>query len=69
MTMSNPLFQTMMGNPTGNIRHMIEQLKRQYSGDPNQYIQQMLNSGRITQAQYNNAVQKAQQIQRMMGNN
>lgn len=69
MTMSNPLFQSMMGNPTGNIRHMIEQLKRQYSGDPNQYIQQMLNSGRITQAQYNNAVQKAQQIQRMMGNN
>ena len=67
--MSNPLFQSMMGNQMGNIQQMIERLKKQYPGDPNQYIQQMLNSGRISQAQYNNAVQRAQQIQRMMGKN
>lgn len=65
--MSNPLFQAMMGNQMGNIQQMVERLKKQYPGDPNQYIQQMLNSGRISQAQYNNAVQKAQQIQQMMG--
>jgi hypothetical protein len=59
----------MMGNSTGNIQQMIEKLKKQYPGDPNQYIQQLLNSGRISQAQYNNAVQRAQQIQRMMGKN
>jgi len=69
MRMSNPLFQSMMGNSTGNIQQMIEKLKKQYPGDPNQYIQQLLNSGRISQAQYNNAVQRAQQIQRMMGKN
>lgn len=35
-------------------------------GDPNQMIQQMLSSGRITQSQLNMAVNKAQQIMRML---
>ena len=44
----------------------LNQLKSK-GGDPNQMIQQMLNSGRITQNQYNAAVQRAQQIMRMLG--
>ena len=32
-------------------------------GDPNQMIQQMLNSGRITQAQYDDAVKRASSLQ------
>ena len=43
----------------------LNQLK-QRGGDPNQMIQQMLNSGRVTQAQYDNAVKMAQQIQGML---
>ena len=35
-------------------------------GDPNQMIQQLLNSGRITQTQLNMAVNRAQQIMRML---
>lgn len=42
----------------------LNQLKSQ-GGDPNQMIQQMLNSGRVTQAQYDQAVRQAQQIQKM----
>ena len=42
----------------------VNKLKSQ-GGDPNQMIQQMLNSGRITQAQYDDAVKRAQQIQAM----
>jgi hypothetical protein len=42
----------------------LNKLKSQ-GGDPNQMIQDMLNSGRITQADYNNAVRQAQQIQQM----
>lgn len=34
--------------------------------DPNAMIQQMLNSGRISQAQYDSAVKLAQQIQAMI---
>lgn len=43
----------------------LNQLKSK-GGDPNQMIQQMLNSGRVSQAQYDNAVKMAQQIQSML---
>lgn len=43
----------------------LNQLK-QRGGDPNQMIQQMLNSGRVSQQQYDNAVKMAQQIQGML---
>ena len=45
----------------------LNQLKSR-GGDPNQMIQQMLNSGRITQTQYDAAVRQAQQIQKMLAN-
>ena len=44
----------------------FNQFRQQFRGNPQQQIQQMLNSGKITQAQYNNAVQVAQQFQRML---
>ena len=48
-----------------NFLQSLNQLKSQ-GGDPNQMIQNMLNSGKVSQAQYNMAVQKAQQIQQML---
>ena len=42
------------------------QFRQNFQGDPKAQIQQMLNSGRITQAQYNQAVQMAQQLQAML---
>lgn len=42
------------------------QFRQNFQGDPKAQIQQMLNSGRITQAQYNQAVQMAQQLQTML---
>lgn len=65
--MINPLYQSMMGNNAGNITQAIERLKKQYPGNPNDYIQQLLNTGRISQGEYNAAVQKARQIQQMLG--
>jgi len=65
--MSNPLYSQMMSQaPQSNMIEQIQKLKQTYR-DPNQVIQQMLNSGKVTQAQYNAAVQKAQGIMRMMG--
>ena len=43
----------------------LYQLKSK-GGDPNQMIQQMLNSGRVSQGQYDQAVKMAQQIQQML---
>jgi hypothetical protein len=45
----------------------LNQLKQQMPGDPMQQIQQMLNSGRVTQQQYNVAVQQAQNIMKLFG--
>jgi len=57
-----------MNNPINpqNIMQRFQQFQRMFTGDPRQQIQQMLNSGKISQQQYNNAVQMAQQFQRMM---
>ena len=51
-------------NPIQFMQH-LNQLKSQ-GGDPNQMIQEMLNSGRVSQAQYDAAVKRAQQIQQML---
>lgn len=53
-----------------NIQDFISkfnQFKQTYTGNPQQQIQQMLNSGKVTQQQYNNAVNTANQIMRMLG--
>lgn len=51
-----------------NPMQFMQQLNNLKSkgGDPNQMIQQMLNSGRVTQADYDNAVKMAQQLQSML---
>ena len=51
-------------NPT-DFMNRLNQLKAG-GGDPNQMIQQMLNSGRVSQSQYDQAVRMAQQIQQML---
>lgn len=45
-----------------NFITRFNQFKQMFSGDPRQQIQQMMNSGKISQAQYNNAVQQANQL-------
>ena len=51
-----------MNNPM-QILQQVQTLKRQMGNiDPNQYIQQMMNSGKITQAQYDAAVKQAEQL-------
>lgn len=63
--MSNPLFNQ-YGNQNGMMQRFLE-FKNNFRGDPRQQIQQMLNSGKITQEQYNQAVQMANQFRNMLG--
>ena len=67
--MSNPLFGMMGGNnPIQNpMLQQFMQFKNSFKGDPRQQVQQLLNSGRVSQSQYDQAVQMANQIQKMMG--
>lgn len=66
--MGNPIFNQMNnGGGAGQIMQRVEQLKAQMGGDPNQHIQNLLNSGKVTQAQYNRAVQMAQNLRGILG--
>lgn len=66
----NPLFQNQQSQaqfPQGNLLQQFNQFRNSFQGDPSQTIQQMLNSGRATQDQYNQAVQMATQFKQMFG--
>ena len=58
----NPLYQ----QSQNDIMKRFEAFQRQFKGDPRQMVQNMLNSGRITQAQYNAAVQRANQLMKLI---
>lgn len=63
--MNNPLYQQM--NPMNGLLQRFQQFQQTFRGDPRQQVQQLLNSGRVSQDQYNRAVQMAQQLQKMLG--
>ena len=66
--MSNPLFNMMGGmNPMNMLMQRLQQFRQMFTGDPRQQIQQLMNSGKVSQDTYNQAYQQAQQIQRMLG--
>lgn len=56
--------------PMNGMQGMVQrfqQFRQMFTGDPKQQIQQMLNSGKVNQSQYNQAVQMAQQFKQMIG--
>ena len=59
-----------MNNPFGQMQALMQrfqQFQNTFKGNANQQIQQMMNSGKVNQQMYNQAVQSAQQFQRMLG--
>lgn len=75
--MSNSLFNTLGGNPKlpgpfGNMQDLMQRLtqfKQSFQGDPKQQVQELLNSGKMSQSQYNQLSQMATQIQNMLTHN
>lgn len=66
--MSNPLFQMLGGNQMQSpILQQFRQFQNSFKGDARAQVQQMLNSGRVSQAQYDQAVRMANELQKMMG--
>lgn len=64
--MANPLYNMIGNQQTNNFLSRFQQFRQNFKGDPQQMIQQMLDSGKISQAQYNNAVQMAQQFKQFL---
>ena len=64
----NPLYNEMGNNNVpDNFMSKFQQFRQNFKGNPQEQVQQMLNSGKVSQEQYNRAVQTAQQFQRMFG--
>lgn len=56
--------------PQNNIMQTLQQFqqfKNSFKGNPQEQVQQMLQSGRISQQQYEQAVQLANQLKSMFG--
>ena len=68
--MANQLFNILgeqnQMNPMTNLVNQLNQFRQSFSGDPKQQVQQLLNSGRMSQSQYNQLSQMATQIQNML---
>ena len=65
--MPNPLYNQLGGTNANNpMLNRLIQFKKTFSGDPKQMVQNMLNSGRISQAQLNQYAQQANEIYKML---
>ena len=67
--MNSSIFKAMGNTPFGNVQNImngVNQLKQTFSGNPQQTINQMLQSGKISQAQLDQAKRMAEQIQSML---
>ena len=64
--MSNPIFEALGGNK--NMANDFQRFMQQMQGkNPNEEIAKLLQSGRISQQQLNQAQQMAQQMQKVFG--
>lgn len=67
--MSNPLFDLLGAQPPEplQILQQFNQFRNSFHGNPQEEVQHLLNSGRISQEQYNEAVIQAQMLQSLLG--
>lgn len=60
--MSNPLYNPMQNNPYAGIIAQAKEMQKTFQGNPRDVVQQLLNSGQMSQNQFNQLSQIAQQI-------
>jgi len=63
----NPLYEQFNQTTGNDIMAKFNAFRQSFNGNPQQVIQSMLNSGKITQTQLNSAMQKANQMAKMFG--
>lgn len=69
--MANQLFNELNNinidrNQSNNLLTQFYQFKKTFNGNPQQIVQNLLNSGRMSQQQFNQLQQMANQIQKLM---
>lgn len=73
--MGNPLFNLLgggnpfQGTPFGNALNLVQQFQQfrnSFRGDPRQQVQNLLNSGQMSQDQFNQLQSMANQFRKML---
>lgn len=69
--MSNPLYNAIgnQSNPMADIIRQARDFKKQFTGNPRDEVQRLLNTGAMSQQQFNQFSQIAQQVVQAMGDN
>lgn len=69
--MANSLFNQFgkQNNPIEQLAQQAREFRKQFNGNPRQQVEQLLASGRMTQQQFNQYSQIAQQVAQFMGDN
>ena len=62
----NPLFGSFGNHNMTALLQQFQQFKQTFQGNPQQQVQQLLNSGKVTQEQYNQAVEQAKMLQQLL---
>ena len=67
--MANPLYNAMgtQSNPMADIIRQARDFRKQFTGNPRQEVERLLQTGRMSQQQFNQFSQMAQQIVQAMG--
>ena len=67
--MSNSLFNQFgrQNNPLEQLAQQARDFRKQFSGNPREEVQKLLNSGELSQADFNRYSQIAQQVMQVMG--
>lgn len=67
--MPNPIYNSManQNNQFMQIVQEAQKLKNTFKGNPREEVQRLLNSGELSQADFNRYSQIAQQVMQMMG--
>ena len=68
--MSNALYNQFgrQNNPLEQLAQLARDFRKQFTGNPRQEVERLLASGRMSQSQFNQYSQIAQQVAQFMGN-
>lgn len=66
--MANELFNQLGGMQSNPMLQRLMQFKQNFSGNPQQMVQNLINSGKISQSQVNQYAQQANEIYKNLGN-
>lgn len=69
--MSNSLYNAIgrQNNPLEQLAQQARDFRKQFPGNPRQEVEKLLQTGAMSQAQFNQYSQIAQQVAQIMGNN